>query len=107
MVEGSEEQWLLRFVLKLSICGEYGKVFLPIQVLRALNHRLIFAFLTFRRVCGANLSKIPCARFLFEKGVDFVVETDWDWEKNKHIFMKERDFYELFRIWWTICSTTT
>lgn len=45
--------------------------------------------------------------FFFEKGVDFAVETDWDWKRSKHIFMKERDFYELFRIWWTICSTTT
>lgn len=31
------------------------------------------------------------------------METDWVW--LKYITKKEGDFYELWRIWWTICTT--
>jgi hypothetical protein len=33
------------------------------------------------------------------------MESDWHWQ-DKNILKKEGEFYELFRIWWTICTTT-
>jgi len=31
------------------------------------------------------------------------MKDDWDWKEN--ILKKRRDCYELWRIWWTICTT--
>lgn len=33
------------------------------------------------------------------------MEADWHWLKIKKYFMKEGINYELWRIWWTICTT--
>lgn len=33
------------------------------------------------------------------------MEVDWHWCKNKIILKKEGKNYELWRIWWTICTT--
>ena len=46
------------------------------------------------------------AFFIEKREVDVAVEIDWDWKRRNYIFMKEGDFCELFRIWWTICSAT-
>ena len=32
-------------------------------------------------------------------------EIDWDWKKNNKKLKKEGSKYELWRIWWTICTT--
>lgn len=36
------------------------------------------------------------------------MESDWHWKTlnaNKNIFKKEGINYELWRVWWTICTT--
>ena len=39
------------------------------------------------------------------------MESDWYWwcennfYKKKYILKKEGNYYELWRIWWTICAT--
>jgi len=30
------------------------------------------------------------------------MKDDWHWKEN---ILKRRDFYELWRIWWAICTT--
>lgn len=35
------------------------------------------------------------------------MESDWDWQSNKNIFMKEGIDYELWKFWWSICITRT
>ena len=32
-------------------------------------------------------------------------EIDWHWQQNYKILKKEGKNYELWRIWWTICTT--
>jgi len=32
-------------------------------------------------------------------------EIDWDWKKYKIKLRKEGIYYELWRVWWTICTT--
>lgn len=35
------------------------------------------------------------------------MESDWDWISIKNnIIKKEGEEYEIWRIWWTICTTT-
>ena len=33
------------------------------------------------------------------------MEVEWEWINNRKIIKKEGDYYGLFRIWWTICTT--
>jgi len=33
------------------------------------------------------------------------MEGDWHWQGYKNNFKKERIYYELWRIWWSICTT--
>ncbi len=39
------------------------------------------------------------------------MESEWDWKRIKRDLIKEKTFkkegenYELWRIWWTICTT--
>ena len=33
------------------------------------------------------------------------MESEWDWKKIKIIIEKEKEKNELWRIWWTICTT--
>ena len=33
------------------------------------------------------------------------MDADWDWEIEKIYLRKEGNNYELWRIWWTICTT--
>ena len=33
------------------------------------------------------------------------MEVDWQWMKNKEVLKKEEKEYELWRVWWTICTT--
>lgn len=33
------------------------------------------------------------------------MEADWHWKNLKINYKKEGNFYELWRIWWTICAT--
>jgi hypothetical protein len=30
---------------------------------------------------------------------------DWDWRWLKYFKKERKDFYELWRIWWSICTT--
>ena len=32
-------------------------------------------------------------------------EADWHWQESKIKLKKEGIYYELWRIWWTICTT--
>ena len=32
-------------------------------------------------------------------------EADWHWQDSKIKLKKEGIYYELWRIWWTICTT--
>ena len=33
------------------------------------------------------------------------MEVEWDWRKIKNIIKKEVKVYELWKIWWSICTT--
>ena len=33
------------------------------------------------------------------------MESEWDWKKNKKDNKKRGEKYEIWRIWWTICTT--
>lgn len=33
------------------------------------------------------------------------MDADWDWKKEKNNLKKEGNDYELWRIWWEICTT--
>ena len=33
------------------------------------------------------------------------MEVDWHWVKNKEVLRKEEKENELWRVWWTICTT--
>lgn len=46
-----------------------------------------------------------CALFVSKKEVVHM-ESDWHWLKNKNNLKKEGEYDELFRIWWTICTTS-
>ena len=36
------------------------------------------------------------------------MEADWDWQRDNNIRVKKEGMnYELWRIWWTICTTGT
>ena len=33
------------------------------------------------------------------------MEVDWHWQSLKNKIKERRNYYELWRIWWTICAT--
>ena len=33
------------------------------------------------------------------------MESDWHWWKKTNILKKEGNYYELWRVWWSICTT--
>ena len=33
------------------------------------------------------------------------MESEWDWKRIKRKNKKEGEKYEIWRIWWTICTT--
>ena len=33
------------------------------------------------------------------------MESEWDWKKNKRVYIRKGDNYEIWNIWWTICTT--